>query len=260
MPAKKQNPKSCATLAEMMRRLAADIDLWADAPAEAGSVWVPARIRRFGRVVMKIVLGLEAQDQDAFAGRVERGYASTSRQADQYEEMCVLRAGRPVEREAKARMAKDSCRDFAVLLRAIADALPVGGAAQIEPDADALKDEHTDPAEPKDVLHGSSAILAALGANTGEADWRKVKRLADRCGGPIRYRGNRPYAVRSELITWWNRVHEGAEQAERERANRDTTKAILNGKLKSPNPHHAGHAAEDLGLAVNSPAFRRRGK
>lgn len=82
--------------------------------------------------------------------------------------------------------------------------------------------------------------------------WRKIKRYSDNYGGPIRHRGNKPYAVRSELLFWWEEIDKAAEQHKQRRVDKTVAKEVIS-KSKRPD-----RAAEDVDLSLNARVAKKR--
>lgn len=101
--------------------------------------------------------------------------------------------------------------------------------------------------QPVKVLRGSYEILRALGLPTDKSTWRRVKRLNDLTGGPIRYRGNQPWVVEGHLHRWWNSLTSRADDLERRLADL----AAAAGAINEADPRGAADlAAADMGLSL----------
>jgi hypothetical protein len=104
-------------------------------------------------------------------------------------------------------------------------------------------------AKPIRLLTGWIEITAAL--DMQKSDWKKIKSLNDRRGGPIknRGRGTQPMVNRDVLIEWWNgldaQTEESANRRDGERASAET----------QHNYGRSGTAAPEIGGEVKK---RRR--
>ena len=154
--------------------------------------------------------------------------------------------GFKIEKKALRRYAQRLAGAMAVLEQTV-------GAGQGAKHKGQMPDNNT---EAPDVLRGGSDILAAL--HLTKSKWRMLSRLNKMQGGPIRYQGNKPFVRKADLVQWWAEMHDRQDELEQRRTDIEATKKILNDKLRSPNPHHARYAAEDVDLSMNARAIRRR--